>query len=107
MEAKSARQRSEIEDRLIVLTGLIRLQTLVTGQERRFEQLKPFLASLPADGEYDVLASHLNMTARAVGAAVYRMRQRYRQLVRQQVADTVAQSDQVDTELHQIFDGLQ
>ncbi len=76
------------------------------GQDRRFEQLKPFLASQPAEGKYDQLAAQMHMTARAVGTAVYRMRQRYRELVRRQVADTVAQADDVDAELHHIFDGL-
>jgi hypothetical protein len=45
----------------------------------------------------------LGMTTRAVGAAVYRMRQRYRQMVRKQVADTVAANDQIDAELAQLF----
>src|SRR5206468_3995552 len=60
------------------------------GLRGRFDHLKTFLANQPADGDYDRLAPQLDMTGRAVAAAVYRMRQRYRQLVRNQVADTVA-----------------
>lgn len=74
------------------------------GLRARFDQLKPFLASEPADGEYDRLAPQLGITARAVSAAVYRMRQRYRQLVRNQVADTVADVQDIDAELAQLFE---
>jgi RNA polymerase sigma factor (sigma-70 family) len=73
------------------------------GFRVRFDQLKPFLASQPTDGDYDRLAPQLGMTPRAVGAAVYRMRQRYRQMVRNQVAETVAANDQIDAELTQLF----
>jgi len=73
------------------------------GLRARFDQLKSFLASEPANGEYDRLASQMGMTTRAVGAAVYRMRQRYRQLVRNQVADTLADTHQIDAELAHLF----
>ena len=74
------------------------------GQRARFDALKTFLATQPEDGEYDRVAQQLNMTPRAVSAAVYRLRQRYRQLVRDQVADTVEASDEIDAELVQLFE---
>jgi len=73
------------------------------GMRARFNLFKAFLANEPAEGEYERLGSELGMTTRAVGAAVYRMRQRYRQLVRGQVADTVAQAGEIDAELAQLF----
>ena len=73
------------------------------GMRARFDRFKVLLASEPAEGEYERLAGELGMTRRAVSAAVYRMRQRYRQLVRGQVADTVAQSTEIDSELAQLF----
>jgi RNA polymerase sigma-70 factor (ECF subfamily) len=73
------------------------------GMRGRFDRFKTLLANEPAEGEYERLGSELGMTRRAVGAAVYRMRQRYRQLVRGQVADTVAQSSEIDSELAELF----
>jgi RNA polymerase sigma factor (sigma-70 family) len=73
------------------------------GLRARFDRFKVLLANEPAQGQYERLASELGMTRRAVGAAVYRMRQRYRQLVRGQVADTVAQAGEIDAELAQLF----
>lgn len=73
------------------------------GMRARFGRFKAFLANEPAEGEYERLGRELGMTTRAVGAAVYRMRQRFRQLVRGQVADTVAQSSEIDSELAQLF----
>jgi RNA polymerase sigma-70 factor (ECF subfamily) len=73
------------------------------GMRARFDRFKAFLANEPARGEYERLGRELGMTTRAVGAAVYRMRQRFRQLVRGQVADTMAQSSEIDSELAQLF----
>jgi RNA polymerase sigma-70 factor (ECF subfamily) len=73
------------------------------GMRARFDRFKALLANEPAEGEYERLGTELGMTRRAVGAAVYRMRQRYRQLVRGQVADTVAQAGEIDRELAQLF----
>ena len=73
------------------------------GMRARFNLFKAFLANEPAEGEYERLGSELGMTTRAVGAAVYRMRKRYRQLVRGQVADTVAQATEIDLELAELF----
>lgn len=74
------------------------------GEPRRFETLKPFLARQPEAGEYDRVAQELNMTGRAVSAAIYRLRQRYRQLVRSQVAETVAASNEIEAELAHLFE---
>ena len=69
----------------------------------RFDRLKAFLADQPEDGEYDRLGADLGMTTRAVSGAVYRMPQRYRKLVCDQVAETVAGTTEIDAELAQLF----
>jgi len=74
------------------------------GQQTRFDALKPFLANQPEEGEYERIGRQLNLTAQAVSAAVYRLRQRYRQLVRNQVADTVTTSNEIDAELAHLFE---
>src|SRR5262249_60167144 len=53
-----------------------------------FEAIKPFLVEPTTDGAYDPAAQRLGMTPRAVSMAVSRLRQRYRELVREAVAQT-------------------
>lgn len=69
----------------------------------RFEALKSFLSEDAAAGDYDRVSRQLGITTKAVGVAVHRLRQRYRQLVRQEVADTLVDSSQVEEELRDLF----
>jgi len=46
------------------------------------------------------------MTERAVKVAVHRLRARYRQLVREEVARTVSSPEQVDEEIQELFAAL-
>ena len=73
---------------------------------RHFEQLNPFLSREPDEGEYAGIAAQLGMSAGAVGVAVHRLRQRYRETLRATVADTLANPGQVDEELGHIFAAL-
>jgi RNA polymerase sigma factor (sigma-70 family) len=67
------------------------------GKGALFDQLK---GSLLADGStYAELAALLGMSEGAVKVAVHRMRQRFRQVVRAEVAHTVADPAHVDEEL--------
>ena len=43
---------------------------LAAGKEETFAQLKPFLSTKPAKGEYEQLAPKIGMTANAIGVAV-------------------------------------
>jgi len=48
----------------------------------------------------------LGMTAGAVKVAVHRMRQRYRELLREEIAHTVEGPEQIDEEIRQLFAAL-
>lgn len=74
------------------------------GKADQFAALKQFLSSEAAPGVYERLAPRLNMTPRAAGTAVYRLRQRYAELVRAEVADTVARPADVEAELNYLFE---
>jgi len=52
---------------------------------------------------YRDMAARLNMTEGAVKAAIYRMRKRYRQLLRDEIAQTVVTEEQVEEELRDLF----
>jgi RNA polymerase sigma-70 factor (ECF subfamily) len=69
----------------------------------RFEAIKSFLSQDAAAGDYERVSRQLGITTKAVGVAVHRLRQRYRQLVRQEVADTLIDARDVEEELHDLF----
>jgi RNA polymerase sigma-70 factor (ECF subfamily) len=81
---------------------LRREYTRSTRQEI-FEALSPFLSNEVAPGDYEVLASALGMSERAIGVAVHRLRQRYRECVRFKIGQTVTNLDDLDEEMHYLF----
>jgi RNA polymerase sigma-70 factor (ECF subfamily) len=73
------------------------------GQSSRFGYLKVFLGKNQTKEDYEAAAAKLNMTPKSLQSAVFRLRQRYRQLVRTEVAETVVVSGDIDDELAQLF----
>jgi len=53
-----------------------------------------------------VLAAGLGMNEAAVKVAVHRLRKRYRQLLRAEIANIVADPEQADDELRHLFAAL-
>jgi RNA polymerase sigma factor (sigma-70 family) len=70
---------------------------------RLFELLKPHLTADPDSASYQSIAVELNTTPNAVAVAVHRLRQRYRELVRSSVAQTVSSPFEVEEELRTLF----
>jgi RNA polymerase sigma-70 factor (ECF subfamily) len=68
------------------------------GRPDRFEQLKMFLLG-QSDAPYAALAREMNTSEGALKVAIHRLRKRYRELFRQQIADTVADPAEVESEL--------
>lgn len=76
------------------------------GKAELFEQLKPFLSREPVDGEYARVAPAAGMSPGAFSVAVHRLRHRYGQRVRAEVANTVAHPGDVEDELRHLFEVL-
>src|SRR5208282_5802991 len=66
--------------------------------ERIFERLKMFLLG-KSDAPYAALAREMNTSEGALKVAIHRLRKRYRELFRQEIADTVADPAEVESEL--------
>ena len=64
------------------------------GKAAQFARLREFLSNAAEEG-YDRAAADLGLKPGTVSVAVYRLRQRYRDLVRAEVAQTVAAGDDV------------
>lgn len=92
----------------VLREALVRLRVEFAESEKQglFEQLKSYLQGNEDMRSYAETAAALGMTEGAVRVAVHRLRQRYGQLVRREIAQTVAGPDQVDEELRQLFAAL-
>jgi RNA polymerase sigma-70 factor (ECF subfamily) len=68
------------------------------GNSRLFDALKKFLTNDAGEKACGSVAEELNVAAESITATIHRMRQRYRELVRGVIADTVAGSGDIDDE---------
>lgn len=74
-------------------------ESVAEGRGGRFEQLKSYLAAGKGEIPYATAAAALAMDEGAVRVAVHRLRKRYRELLRNEVAQTLADPAMVDEEL--------
>jgi len=74
-----------------------------SGQGQVFEALAELLWGKDASVSYAQIGEHLGMTEGAVGTAMHRLRQRFRDRLRAEVAHTVAEPGEVDEELHYLL----
>lgn len=79
---------------------------LAEGKAALFGELKGFLQGDKHAGGYVALAAKLATTEAALKMAVSRMRKRYRQLLRAEIADTVSGPDEVEDEMRALFAAL-
>ena len=73
------------------------------GKTGLFDTLRSALAGASDAAPYAELARQLNLSEGAVKVAVHRLRQRYRALLRQTIADTVSDPTEVEDELRYLF----
>ncbi len=77
-----------------------------TGKGELFDILKPFLEGHTGQGECQEAGQQLRLSPNAVAVAVYRLRQRYRDLIRAEVAQTVAHPADVEDEMRTLLEAL-
>jgi RNA polymerase sigma-70 factor (ECF subfamily) len=76
----------------------LRTEFVQHGRPEHFERLKIFLLG-QSDAPYAALAGEMKTSEGALKVAIYRLRKRYRELFRQEIADTVADPAEVESEL--------
>ncbi len=84
----------------------LRVEFAGAGKEAMYEVLKPYLSAAPGAGDYEEIARRLEMSSGAVAVAVHRLRQRYGELVRAEIAETVDGPGEVEVELRELFAAL-
>ena len=96
VEARSDLTPDRVFERQWALTVLTRVQRPVgrrsdrQGKEVQFERLKGLLVGEDTGLGYRTLAGELNTTEGALKVAVHRLRQRFRELLREEIGHTVA-----------------
>jgi len=76
---------------------------LVTGRATLFEYLQSCLAKEESGLPYAEIAARLHLTEAAVKMAVHRLRVRYREILRGEIADTVSSPGEIEEELRHLF----
>jgi RNA polymerase sigma-70 factor (ECF subfamily) len=77
------------------------------GNARLFAQLKQLLADEPGRPSHAEIADELDMSENAVKQAFHRLRRRYRELLHEEIAHTVAVPGDVEDELRHFIAILQ
>ena len=70
---------------------------------RRFEVLKPMIVGAAAEN-YEGLSKQLGISADSLRVQVHRLRHRYRDFLRNEIAGTIASEDDVDDEIRRLFE---
>ncbi len=81
----------------------LRQEYATTGRAVLFEHLQNCLAQEPSALPYAAVATRLDLTEAAVKVAMHRLRVRYREILREEIADTLATSGDVEEELRYLF----
>ncbi len=84
----------------------LREQYSATGKAPVYGELKQFLSAEPKPGDYAQIAQKLGMSEAGVATAVHRLRQRYTELVRAEIAHTVSTREELEEELRSLLAAL-
>jgi len=101
--AEKVFERRWIETLLDTVLARLAAEAAEQGFADRFGTLKLFLVEDRGTVSFAEMATRLGLTEAAVKGVVRRLRGRYRELVREEVAQTVASPDQVDSEIRYLM----
>jgi len=76
------------------------------GRGGRFEALKAYLLGGHEPASYAEVAAQLSLTVPAVKSAIYKLRQRYGDAIRTEIAETVSRPEDVEQELTHLLQAL-
>jgi RNA polymerase sigma-70 factor (ECF subfamily) len=109
LEPRTDLTPDRIFERQWALTVLTRVQDAMCeeaasqGKGAQFERLKGLLLGESRDEGYRAIAAELNTTEGALKVAVHRLRQRFREMLREEISHTVADPRHVGSELRDLM----
>lgn len=83
--------------------GRLRAECAAEGKPEVFEALKPFLMVGKGEVPYAEAAARLGMNEGTARVAAHRLRKRYRELLRQEIAQTLADPADLEEEMGALF----
>jgi RNA polymerase sigma-70 factor (ECF subfamily) len=91
---------------LDLVLSRLRDEFQAAGKSELFDTLKQFLAGGTAKPAYLAVAGQLGMSEGAVKVAVHRLRRRYRKLLEEEIARTIAGPESLEDELRELLAAL-
>jgi RNA polymerase sigma-70 factor (ECF subfamily) len=88
---------------LDVTLARVRREFDAAGKAEEFERLKVFLTSARGAAPYAKVASELGLSEGALRVAVHRLRRRFRDLFREEIAHTVADPAEIEEEVRHLM----
>ncbi|GAA5149792.1 sigma factor [Prosthecobacter algae] len=76
------------------------------GKEKLFKAMQPYLASSANPNSYEELARELGMSTGTVAVSVFRMRKRYGELLRAEIAQTVEDPMDIEQEIRLLLEAV-
>ena len=76
---------------------------LASGRAQLFDYLRPCLTKDESALPYAQIAGRLKLTEAAVKMAVHRLRSRYREILRHEIAQTVSTPEEIEEEIRHLF----
>ena len=104
--AETLYERSWALTLLQLALARLREEQTAAGKERQFECLKETLTGEDAPRPHAELAAELDMSRQAIKVTVHRLRRRYGELLRAEIAQTVTTAEEVEDELRDLFDAV-
>jgi RNA polymerase sigma-70 factor (ECF subfamily) len=107
--ASDALSPEQIYDQKWAITLLERVMDQLRGEYAakqrlaHFEMLKHYLAGSPPGADYAQAARTIGISETTAKVAVHRMRKRYRELLRCEIAQTVERPEDIDDEIRDLF----
>lgn len=77
-----------------------------SGKAEEYERLKPCLTAERGEIDYDTLGAALGIGPASARSSVHRLRKRFRELFREEVAGTVADPAEIDDEVRSVIAAL-
>jgi RNA polymerase sigma-70 factor (ECF subfamily) len=77
------------------------------GKAELFARLRPLLRAGPQRGDYEALAAEFGVAKGTLAVTMHRLQQRYKELVRAEILQTVAHAEDLDDELRHLLSILQ
>jgi len=76
------------------------------GKGDQFHALKPFLLPTSSEDGYAEIAEELEMAEGTVKVAVFRLRKRFKTLMREEIENTITEGENADDELRYLYSAL-